>query len=217
MAFGVGSASVGPGARAVRPHGENFPLHVGTAVIEIDGPRADRKGDILSQTAVGPIAVVEERSNLDRCKRAVFFRSCLDIVGQRRTVMRVEALLFAGEPDLDGPAGLARQERAEYGESSRDLDTESAAEIRGHDPHGFHGQAQNPSRTVLETIRILHRTPERAGAIFIDSNAGARLMRHRVDLRLAKDPFDHNVAFRESPAPRPRARLPPSARLLSVR
>ena len=46
-----------------------------------------------------------------------------------------------------------------------------------HDPHGFHGQTQNPSRTVLEAIGILHRAPERAGVVFIDSNAGARLMR----------------------------------------
>src|SRR5262245_1733696 len=112
--------------------------------------------------------------------------------------MGVEALLFPREPDLDGPAGVARQERAEYGESSRDLDTKSAAEIRGHDPHGFHRQAQDPSRTVLETIRVLHRTPERARAVFIDSNAGARLMRDGIDLRLSKGPLDHNVALGET-------------------
>ena len=99
-------------------------------MIEIDGPRADRKGDILPQTAVGPIAVVEKSSNLDRRERAIFFGPCFDIMRQRRTVMRVEALLFAREPNFYWPAGLARQERAEYGESSRDLDTESAAEIR---------------------------------------------------------------------------------------
>src|SRR4030095_10516387 len=136
MAFGIGAASVRPGARAVRPHGENFPLHVGTSVIEVDRPCADCKGDILSQTAIGPIAVVEERSNLERFKRAVFFGPCLHIVGQRRTVMRVEALLFAGEPDLDGPAALAGQQRAEYGESSGDLDTKSAAANQGQAPQG---------------------------------------------------------------------------------
>src|SRR4029453_7126910 len=130
MALGVGAAPVGPGAGAVGPHGKNFPLHVGTAVIEIHGPRANRKSDILSETAVGPIAVVEESSNVDGRKRAVLFSPRFDIVGQRRPVMRVKALLFAREPDFYRPSGLARQQRAEYGEPSRDLDTKSAAEIR---------------------------------------------------------------------------------------
>src|SRR5882724_7960877 len=130
MALGVRAPPVGPGARAVRPHGENFPLHVGTSVIEIDGPRTDRKGDILPETTVRPIAVVEKSSNFDRRKRAIIFGPCLDIVTQRGTVMRVEALLFPREPNLHRTTGLARQKRAEYGEPARNLHAEGAAEIR---------------------------------------------------------------------------------------
>src|SRR5262245_6253428 len=119
MALGVGPTSVRSGARAVRAHGENFPLHVGTAVIEIDGARADCKSDILPETTVRPIAVVEKSSNLDRVKRAIFFGSSFDIVGQRGAVMGVEALLFPGEPNLYRATGLARQQRAEHGEPDR--------------------------------------------------------------------------------------------------
>src|SRR6476620_9147302 len=109
MALGVGAPPVGPGARAVRPHSENFPLHVGTSVIEIDGPRTDRKGDILPETTVRPIAVVEKSSNLDRREGAISFGPCFDIVRQRGTIVGVEALLFPREPNLDWPTGPARQ------------------------------------------------------------------------------------------------------------
>src|SRR5262245_18031240 len=87
MALGIGPTPVGAGARAVRPHRENFPLHVGTSVVEIDGARADCKGDILPETTVRPIAVVEKGSNFDRRKRATFFGSCFDIMGQLGAVM----------------------------------------------------------------------------------------------------------------------------------
>src|SRR5262245_25498711 len=176
MALGVGPTSVGSGARAVRAHGENFPLHVGTSVIEIDGARANCKGNILPEATERPIAVVEKSSNRDRRKRAIFFGSCFDIVGQRGAVMGVEALLFPREPNLYRTTGLARQQSAEQGEPARDLHAKGTAEIRGYDPTGFHRQAQNASRTILQTVRILHRTPKRAGVVFIDGHTGARLM-----------------------------------------
>ncbi len=130
MTLGIGATPVGPGAWAVRPHCENFPLNVGTAVIEIHGPGANRKSNILSQTAVGPITVVEESSNLNRCERTVLVRPCFDIMSERRPVMRVKALFFPRKPNFYRPSGLPRQERAEYGEPPGDLYTESAAEVR---------------------------------------------------------------------------------------
>src|SRR5262249_37149916 len=130
MALGVGPTPVGSGARAVRPHRENFPLHVGTSVIEIDGARADCKGDILPETTVRPIAVVEKGSNPDRRKRTIFFGSCFDIVGQPGAVMGVEALLSPGEPNLSGAPGRARQQREEQGDPPRTLTAEATAEIR---------------------------------------------------------------------------------------
>src|SRR5215468_470319 len=130
MALGIGPTPVGAGARVVRPHGENFPLHVGTSVIEIDGARADCKGDILPETTVRPIAVVEKGSNLDRRKRAIFLGTCFDIVGQRGAVMGVEALLFPREPNLYRATGLARQQSAEHGEPARNFHAEGTAEIR---------------------------------------------------------------------------------------
>src|SRR5215475_10118783 len=124
MALGVGPTPVRAGARVVRPHGENFPLHVGTAVIEIDRARADCKSDILPETTVRPIAVVEKGSNLDRVKRAIFFGSSFDIMGQRGAVMGIEALLFPREPNLYRATRLARQQRAEHREPARNLNAE---------------------------------------------------------------------------------------------
>src|SRR5262245_66026728 len=98
MALGVGPTSVGSGARAVRAHGENFPLHVGTSVIEIDGARADCKGNILPEATERPIAVVENSSNLDRRKSAVFFGSCFDIVSQRVAVMGLHGVVLLRVP-----------------------------------------------------------------------------------------------------------------------
>src|ERR1700741_324317 len=86
MTFSIGAPSVGSGAGPVSSHGVNFPFHVGTLMIEVHGPRTDGKGDILSQTSVGPVTVVEKSANLECRERTISLRSGFDIVSERRPV-----------------------------------------------------------------------------------------------------------------------------------
>src|SRR3990172_12160100 len=103
---------MGPGARIVGAHREDFPLDVGATMIEIDGARRDRERDVLPETAEGPVAVVLIGADFKRRERTVFFRSRLDVMRQRRSVVRIETLFLPGEPDFDRTARLAGPEGA---------------------------------------------------------------------------------------------------------